>query len=96
MCGDMADGKTPRSRMAEGPMSDVPESLPPIEIGHLSRRVDEILQKAILGAAKLPLAEAVPFEAKCFGEVCGTEDMRIGVANFLANGPRSKADFVHR
>lgn len=96
LCRDMADGKTPRSRMAAGPMSNVPESLPPVELGHRSRRVDEILQKAILGAAKLPLAEAVPFEAKCFGEVCGTEDMRIGVANFLANGPRAKADFVHR
>ena len=96
LCSDMADGKAPRSRMAEGPMSDVPEVLPAIEIGHLSRRVDEILQKAILGAAKLPLAEAVPFEAQCFGEVCGTEDMRIGVANFLQNGPKAKAEFVHR
>lgn len=96
LCRDMADGEAPRSRMNEGPMQDVPEQLPQVEIGHLSRKVDEILQKAILGAAKLPLAEAVPFEAKCFGEVCGTEDMRIGVQNFLTNGPKSKADFVHR
>ena len=96
LCRDMADGKAPRSRMDEGPVQDVPEQLPQVEIGHLSRKVDEILQKAILGAAKLPLAEAVPFEAKCFGEVCGTEDMRIGVQNFLTNGPKSKADFVHR
>jgi len=92
----MADGKAERSRMAEGPMQDVPDSLPPVELGHLSKKVDEILQKAILGAAKLPLSEAVPFEAKCFGEVCGTEDMRIGVDNFLKNGPRAKAEFVHR
>ena len=95
-CRDMADGKAERTRMDEGPMRDVPESLPSVEIGHLSRKVDEILQKAILGAANLPLADAVPFEAKCFGEVCGTEDMRIGVQNFLTNGPKSKADFVHR
>ncbi|MEC7724524.1 MAG: hypothetical protein VYD05_03340, partial [Planctomycetota bacterium] len=95
-CRDMAEGEAPRSRMDEGPVQDVPEQLPQVEIGHLSRKVDEILQKAILGAAKLPLSEAVPFEAKCFGEVCGTEDMRIGVQNFLANGPKSKADFVHR
>ena len=52
--------------------------------------------KAILGAAKLPLRDAVPFEAKCFGEVCGTEDMRIGVDNFVKNGPKAKAAFVHR
>jgi enoyl-CoA hydratase/carnithine racemase len=93
---DMADGKAPRSRMAEGPLANVPASLPALDIGHLSKKVDEILCKAILGAARLPLAEAVPFEAKCFGEVCGTEDMRIGVDNFLKNGPKAKAAFVHR
>jgi enoyl-CoA hydratase/carnithine racemase/3-hydroxyacyl-CoA dehydrogenase len=93
---DLATGKAPRSRMAEGPLANVPASLPPVEIGHLSKKVDEILCKAILGGAKLPLAEAIPFEAKCFGEVCGTEDMRIGVDNFLKNGPKSKAQFVHR
>ncbi len=93
---DMAAGRAPRSRMAEGPLANVPASLPPVEIGHLSRKVDEILQKAILGAAKLPLHEAIPFEARCFGEVCGTEDMRIGVDNFLKNGPKAKAAFVHR
>ncbi|MFK7738782.1 MAG: 3-hydroxyacyl-CoA dehydrogenase/enoyl-CoA hydratase family protein [Planctomycetota bacterium] len=96
LCRDMADGKAERSRMAEGPMDNVPASLPDVDIGHKSKKVDEILQKSILGAAKLPLREAVPFEAKCFGEVCGTEDMRIGVDNFIKNGPRSKAEFVHR
>ena len=96
LCQDMASGNAPRSRMAEGPMSNVPASLPAVEIGHLSKKVDEILCKAILGAAKLPLSDAVPFEAKCFGEVCGTQDMRIGVENFLKNGPKVKATFLHR
>ena len=96
LCQDMASGKAPRSRMAEGPMSNVPASLPAVDIGHLSKKVDEILCKAILGAAKLPLKDAIPFEAKCFGEVCGTEDMRIGVDNFMKNGPKVKAAFVHR
>ncbi len=95
LCLDMANGTAPRSRMAEGPMSNVPASLPAVEIGHLSKKVDEILCKAILGAAKLPLAAAIPFEAKCFGEVCGTKDMRIGVDNFIKNGPKVKAAFVH-
>ena len=93
---DMASGKAPRSRMPEGPLPNVPATLPAVDIGHLSRKVDEILQKAILGAAKLPLKEAIPLEAKCFGEVCGTEDMKLGVANFLKNGPKAKAPFVHR
>lgn len=96
LCKDMASGAAKRSRMDEGPLKNVPASLPAVEIGHLSRKVDEILCKAILGAAKLPLAEAVPFEAKCFGEVCGTEDMRIGVENFTKNGPKVKATFVHK
>ncbi|MBL8728172.1 MAG: 3-hydroxyacyl-CoA dehydrogenase/enoyl-CoA hydratase family protein [Planctomycetes bacterium] len=96
LCRDMADGKAKRSRMDEGPLQNVPASLPAVDIGHRSKKVDEILQKAILGAAKLPLKDAIPFEAKCFGEVCGTEDMRIGVDNFLQNGPKAKAAFVHR
>jgi enoyl-CoA hydratase / 3-hydroxyacyl-CoA dehydrogenase len=95
LCKEMAGGKAPRSRMNEAPLANVPATLPPVDIGHLSRKVDAILCKAILGAAKLPLAEAIPFEAKCFGEVCGTKDMRIGVDNFLKNGPKAKATFVH-
>ena len=96
LCRDMADGKAERSRMSTGPMTDVPYSLPDVDIGHLSQKVDEILTKAILSGARLPLDEALAFESKCFGAVCGTEDMRIGVENFLKNGPRSKAAFVHR
>ena len=96
LCRDMADGKAPRSRMSEAPLENVPETLPAVDIGHLSTKVDEILQKAILGGARLPLAYAIPFEAKCFGEVCGTEDMRIGVDNFMKNGPKVKAEFVNR
>ena len=96
LASELADGKVERSRMDEGPLADVPDALPAVDIGHLSKKVDEILQQAILGAAKLPLAEAVPFEAKCFGAVCGTADMKIGVTNFLQNGPKSKAPFVHR
>jgi hypothetical protein len=54
------------------------------------------MTRAILEGAKLPLEDALRFEAKCFGEVCGLEDMRIGVQNFVKNGPRSKAAFVHQ
>ncbi|MFO1076469.1 MAG: enoyl-CoA hydratase-related protein [Planctomycetota bacterium] len=93
---EMAAGKAARSRLADGPMANVPASLPAVEIGHLSKKVDEILQKAILGGARLGLYDGVAFEAKCFGEVCGTEDMRIGVENFVKNGPKAKAAFVHR
>jgi enoyl-CoA hydratase/carnithine racemase len=75
---------------------DIPESLPEVDLGHLSRAVDDILRKAILEGASLPLSEALRFEARCFGEVCGLEDMKIGVSNFMKNGPRAKAAFVNK
>ena len=93
---ELATGKKKRQKLAMGPMANVPASLPAVEIGHLSRRVDEILGKAILGGARMELRAGIAFEAKCFGEVCGTEDMRIGVDNFVKNGPKAKAAFVHR
>ncbi|MEY3161193.1 MAG: hypothetical protein RIT25_1184 [Planctomycetota bacterium] len=93
---DLASGVRPRQRLDQQPMKDVPASLPAMELGHLSRKVDEILCKAILGGARMTLRDGLAFEAKCFGEVCGTEDMRIGVTNFLKNGPRAKAEFLHR
>ena len=71
-------------------------SLPAIDIGHLSRAVDAVLCKAILGGARMNLRDGIAFEAKCFGEVCGLEDMKIGTQNFLTNGPKAKASFVHR
>ena len=82
-------------RIPREPLTDVPAALPSVDIGHLSRKVDEIMCKAILSGARMRLREGIAFEAKCFGEVCGTKDMRIGVANFIANGPRSRAAFVH-
>ena len=75
---------------------DIPQSLPEVDLGHLSRAVDDVMRKAILEGASLPLAEALRFEAKCFGEVCRLEDMKIGVSNFMKNGPRAKAAFVNR
>jgi len=75
---------------------DIPRSLPEVHLGHLSRAVDDVMRKAILEGASLPLAEGLRFEARCFGEVCRLEDMKIGVSNFMKNGPRVKAAFVNR
>ncbi|HSF16651.1 MAG TPA: 3-hydroxyacyl-CoA dehydrogenase NAD-binding domain-containing protein [Vicinamibacteria bacterium] len=92
---DVASGEVGLSKIPREPIQ-VPPSLPDVDIGHRSRAVDAILQKAILEGARLPLAEALRYEAKCFGEVCGLADMRIGVTNFIENGPRAKAKFEHR
>ena len=80
-------------RIDRGPMEI---DLPDVELGHLSTAVDAILKKAIVEGAKLGLDEGLKFESKCFGEVCGLEDMRIGMENFMKNGPRAKAEFKHR
>lgn len=88
--GTMKAHKTPQE-----PMTEVPESLPELDLGHLSKAVDRILCETILEGARLTLAEGLKLEAKAFGEVCKLKDFRIGVENFLTNGPRSRADFVH-
>ena len=95
IANELADGKRPRPTLAREPMKGVPAMLPAVELAHLSKKVDAILCKAILEGAKLNLRDGIAFEAKCFGEVCDTKDMRIGVDNFMKNGPRTPAPFVH-
>jgi enoyl-CoA hydratase/carnithine racemase len=74
----------------------IPSKLPDVDIGHFSRKIDSLLQKAILQGAKMTLVEGLKFESKVFGECLLTEDMRIGMDNFLKNGPRVNASFVHK
>ncbi len=66
-----------------------------IDIEHRSRKVDEILRKAILEGCAMPIEEGVRFESDCFGEVCGTKDKRIGIENFRKTQLREPASFVH-
>ncbi len=82
-------------RIDRGPLS-LPPKPPDIDLGHLSKAVDKVMQKAILEGAKMGLDKGLEFESKCFGEVCNLEDMRIGMENFIKNGPRAKAAFVNR
>jgi len=91
----LADGSVSTPGIPQGPMTQVPDALSPVNIGHRSRRVDEILCKAILEGARTTLTEGLAIEARSFGEACAAKDMRIGVENFLKNGPRIEARFVH-
>ncbi len=83
----------PRDFMKGG----IKEDLAPkeINIGHLSKKIDDIMNKAIYDGIKLPLNEALELESKLFGECILTEDMKIGLDNFMTNGPRAKAEFKH-
>ncbi len=73
----------------------IPSKLPEVDIGHLSRKIDSLLQRAILEGAKMTLEEGLKLEAKIFSECLLTQDMRIGMENFMKNGPRVNANFVH-
>ncbi len=80
--------------LPKGPIP-IPEKLPEVDIGHLSRKIDSILQRAILEGAKLSLEEGLKLEAKLFGECVLTKDRAIGIENFMKNGPKVNANFVH-
>jgi len=90
-----ARGEVVLAPINSGPIA-TPDQLPPVELGHLSRATDALICRAIVEGCRRPLADGLRLESELFGECCATEDMRIGVGNFIANGPRSKAVFVHR
>jgi enoyl-CoA hydratase/carnithine racemase len=79
----------------KGPIP-VPSTLPEVDIGHLSRKIDSLIQRATLEGAKVTLEEGLKLEAKTFGECLLSQDMKIGIENFLKNGPRVNANFVHK
>jgi enoyl-CoA hydratase/3-hydroxyacyl-CoA dehydrogenase len=68
---------------------------PEVDLGGLSRKVDEILRKAILQGAAMPLERALQFESACFGEAFATRDRQIGLENFLRTNLKQPAVFVH-
>ena len=90
----LISGEVSAPLIQKGPI-EIPEPLPEIDIGLLSRRTDEILQKAILEGAKVTLEEALKLEAKIFGECVLTKDMRIGMENFIKHGAKKNAAFSH-
>ena len=80
--------------IAKNPI-EVPETLPDVDIGPLSRKTDEILQRAILEGAKMTLEEGLKHEAEILGECVATKDMRIGMETFMKFGPKKNASFSH-
>jgi hypothetical protein len=73
----------------------IPSKLTEVDIGHLRRKIDSLLQKTILEGAKMTLEEGLKLEAKIFGECFSTQDRKIGIDNFMKNGPKVNANFVH-
>ncbi len=91
----IADGSVVVPAIETGPLVDIgePEDL---DIGFHSRRIDEILVNAIYKGATMTLAEGLELESRSFGECIETEDMWIGLENFMKKGAGSKAAFIHK
>ncbi len=87
-------GKIKVPSIPKGPIP-IPSKLPEVDIGHLSRKIDSLLQKSILEGAKMTLEDGLKLEAKIFGECFSTQDRKIGIDNFMKNGPKVNAQFVH-
>ena len=77
------------------PQTEVTPPLPEVNVSTLSRKIDELLQKAILGGAKLTLSAGLKQEAKTFSECLLTKDMRIRMETFILYGPKRAAPFSH-
>lgn len=73
----------------------VPERLPPVDLGHRSLAIDEILVDVVVKGLALPLREGLAVESRGFGRCKRTVDMDIGMKNFIQNGPRVPAVFLH-
>jgi enoyl-CoA hydratase/3-hydroxyacyl-CoA dehydrogenase len=77
------------------PEAKVPAVLPEVDLKGLSRRLDEILRRAIVDGAKLPIDEGLALESACFGEAFTTKDLRIGLDNYFKYGTKMPARFTH-
>lgn len=73
----------------------VPSELPAVDIGHRSLAIDAIVVDVMRRGLALPLAEGLAVEAEGFGRCVETVDMHIGMTNFIQNGPRVPAAFLH-
>jgi enoyl-CoA hydratase/3-hydroxyacyl-CoA dehydrogenase len=73
----------------------VPAELPPVDIGHRSLQIDEILVGVVRRGLSQDLESGLVVEAEGFGECKRTVDYDIGMKNFIQNGPRVPATFMN-
>ncbi len=60
-----------------------------------SLAIDAILVRVIRRGLSRPLEEGLRVEAEGFGDCKRTVDYDIGMKNFIQNGPRVSAEFLH-
>lgn len=71
------------------------DAIPKVDIGHRSLAIDAILVDVLRRGLTKPLAEGLVVEAQGFARCKSTVDMDIGMKNFVQNGPRVPAAFLH-
>lgn len=93
---EIAEGKTAVKLMEMNPLSNVPDAVPDIDIGHHSKVIDKLAVDAMLEGGSMTLEDGLKNEAKQFGDCWKYEDNRIGLKTFIEKGARAKAEFVHK
>ncbi|MBI5544064.1 MAG: enoyl-CoA hydratase/isomerase family protein [Deltaproteobacteria bacterium] len=87
-------GKVKLAPVDPKPM-EVPARLPAVDLGMRSLSIDAILVDVVRRGLAMPLPEGLKLEAQGFGRCKKTVDMDIGLKNFVQNGPRVPAAFLH-
>ena len=74
----------------------VPDELPKVDIGHRSLAIDAILVEVIREGLRKPLRRgARRSRPRASPAASATIDYDIGMTNFIQNGPRVPAVFMH-
>jgi len=89
-----ARGEVKLGPVGPGPIA-LPETFGKVDIGHRSRAIDAILVDVLRRGLARPLSEGLAIEADGFARCKQTVDMDIGMKNFMQNGPRVPAAFLH-
>lgn len=66
-----------------------------VDVGHRSLAIDAIVVDVLRRGLALPLEEGLKVEAQGFARCKATVDMDVGMKNFIQNGPRVPAAFLH-
>jgi enoyl-CoA hydratase/carnithine racemase len=88
------EGAVSLAAVDPGPV-EVPDELPAVDLAHHSLAIDAILVDVLRQGLATTLEEALEVEASGFARCRETVDYDIGMTNFIQNGPRVPADFMH-
>jgi len=91
---DHLAGREHLAPVPAAPMT-VPDHFPAVELGHRSLAIDAILRDVLRRGLALPLDQGLAIEAAGFAACKRTVDYDIGMKNFIQNGPRVPAVFLH-